>query len=50
MYILGLPFEINQVNETLAYTWNEAMKVEMETSNLPSDIIKYPDPYKKDTK
>jgi len=50
MYILGLPYHIKQVNKALANTWNEALKSESEARNLPSDIIKSPDPFKKETK
>jgi hypothetical protein len=47
MYILGLPYHIAQVNMDLAVTWNEALKAELETRNLPGDIVKHPDPFKK---
>jgi hypothetical protein len=50
MYILGLPYHIEQLNEQLANVWNEENKAENEARNLPSDIIKSPDPYKKETK
>jgi hypothetical protein len=46
MYILGLPYQLEQVNEALASTWNEALKSEAETRNLPSDIVKSPEPFK----
>jgi len=50
MYTLGLPYHIEQVNKALANTWNEALKSRNEARNLPSDIIKSPDPFKKETK
>ena len=50
MYILGLPYHIEQVNKALANTWNEALKSKNEARNLPSDIIKSPDPFQKETK
>jgi hypothetical protein len=50
MYILGLPYSIQQVTEQLAYTWNDAYKAKNEIQNLPTDIIKSPEPFKKDTK
>jgi hypothetical protein len=50
MYILGLPYRIEDVNEARASTWNEVLKAENESRNPPTDIIKSPDPFKKDTK
>jgi hypothetical protein len=50
MYILGLPYRIEDVNEALANIWNEALKSENESRNLPSDIIKSLNPFKKETK
>jgi hypothetical protein len=34
----------------LAVTWNEALKAELESRNLPGDFVKHPDPFKKDSK
>ena len=45
MYILGLPYQLEQINEALASTWNKAFKSEAETRNLPSDIVKSPEPF-----
>jgi hypothetical protein len=50
MHILGAYFPIDQVNEVMANMWNEAMKAELEAAKAPSDMIKIPDPFKKDTK
>jgi hypothetical protein len=50
MYIFGLPYHIAQVNMNLAVAWNEALKAELESRNLPGDIAKHPDPFKKDSK
>lgn len=50
MYILGQPFEIQAVTELLAETWAEIMKVEKEAATAPTDLIKVPEQFKKDTK
>jgi hypothetical protein len=50
MYILGLLYHIEHVSEQLANIWNEASQAKNEARNIPSDIMKPPDPYKKDTK
>jgi hypothetical protein len=52
MYILGIPYELNQVTKELPTVWNRACKSEIEAvkamNNL--DIVKQPEHFKKETK
>jgi hypothetical protein len=52
MYNLGIPYELDQVTEELAMTWNHAQKSELEavrtSSNL--DMVKQPEHFKGETK
>jgi hypothetical protein len=52
MYILGIPYELDQVTEELAMTWNHARQSELEavkkSSNL--DMVKQPEHFKRETK
>ncbi len=50
MHIIGSPFSIEDVNEPLAEMWGESMKIEREASQAPADLIKVPEPFKKETK
>lgn len=50
MYILGVPYDIALVNEPLAEAWNESRKAEAEAAEAPDDLVKKPEPFKKDTK
>jgi len=50
MYIMGRPYQIDEVNQQLAETWLEIMNVEEEAAKAPTDLIKNPEPFKKDTK
>jgi hypothetical protein len=50
MHILGMQFEVNQVTEHLAEIWNETMRSEQEAAKVSTEIIKAPEPFKKDTK
>ncbi len=50
MYIMGRPYQIDEVNQQLAETWLEIMNVEEEAAKAPTDLIKTPEPFKKDTK
>jgi hypothetical protein len=50
MHILGAEYPIEHVNEIMADMWTEAMKAELEAAKAPSDIVKMPEPFKKDTK
>jgi hypothetical protein len=50
MYILGTPFEANLVDDDLAEQWIEVMKEEAEAAKAPNDLLKLPEPFKKETK
>ena len=52
MYILGLPYELELVTEEHAVLWNQAQKSEKEdvTTSSSLDLVKQPDPFKKETK
>jgi hypothetical protein len=52
MYILGLPYKLDQVTEEYATLWNQARKSEKEATRTTSalDLVKQPDPFKKETK
>ncbi len=50
MHILGAEYPIEQVDEAMADMWNEAMKAELEAAKAPTDIVKMPESFKKDTK
>jgi hypothetical protein len=50
MHILGNPYEIQDVTEPLAEQWAELMKTEKEAATAPTDLIKMPEAFKKDTK
>jgi hypothetical protein len=44
------PIEANLVDEDLAEQWNEVMKEEAEAAKAPNDLLKLPEPFKKETK
>jgi hypothetical protein len=52
MYTLGLPYELDLVTEQHATLWNQARKSEKEAARTSStlDLVKQPDPFKKETK
>jgi hypothetical protein len=50
MHIIGAPYDVNDVDEPLTKMWNESMKVEKEATTAPEDMIKAPEPFKKETK
>jgi len=50
MHIIGSPYNIEAVDESLAEMWSESMKAEKEAAEVQGDIIKAPEPFKKDTK
>jgi len=50
MHITGRPYNVQDVDEQLAAGWAETMKIEKEASVTPTDIIKAPEPFKKETK
>jgi len=50
MHIIGEPYGIEQVTEELALNWNVARKAEQEAAKAPQDMVKQPDPFKKETK
>ncbi len=50
MYILGTPYGADLITEELAMQWNELMKEESEATKAPTDLIKLPEAFKKDTK
>jgi hypothetical protein len=50
MHILGLPYTTDLVTLPLAEVWNETGKSEQEAEKVPTDLVKAPEPYKKDTK
>jgi hypothetical protein len=50
MHILGLPYTVDFVTLPLAETWNEIRKSEKEAEKVPTDLVKAPESYKKDTK
>jgi hypothetical protein len=47
---MGRPYEINKVDQQLAERWSEIMNIEAEATKAPMDLIKTPEPFKKDTK
>jgi len=50
MHIIGATYDINEVNKPLAEMWVESRKVEQEAADVPTDLIKIPETFKKDTK
>ncbi len=50
MYILGASYGADLITEELAMQWNELMKEESEATKAPTDLIKLPEAFKKDTK
>jgi hypothetical protein len=50
MYILGAPHGADLVNEKMADQWSEIMKEEAEAAKAPTDLLKLPEPFKKDAK
>jgi len=50
MYIIGSPYDINDVNEPLAEMWVESIKAEKEAATVAGDMVKLPEAFKKDTK
>jgi hypothetical protein len=50
MYILGAPYDVALITEPLAESWSEIRKAEKEAAEAPDDLIKKPEPFKKDTK
>jgi hypothetical protein len=50
MHILGAPYDAALVNQEMAEQWSEVMKQESEAAKAPTDLLKLPEPFKKDTK
>jgi len=52
MHILGIPYELDQVTEAHAMRWNQACKSEKEAAKMATalDLVKQPDPFKKESK
>jgi hypothetical protein len=50
MHIIGMVYDIEDVNEPLAEMWVESMKAKHEAAKVPGDMVKTPEPFKKDTK
>jgi len=50
MHILGMSYEIGDVTEELVETWIEIMKMELEAVKAPTELIKLPETFKKDSK
>ncbi len=50
MYILGASHDATLVTEHLAEQWSEMMKEETEATKAPTDLLKLPEQFKKDTK
>jgi len=50
MHILGLLYDIQNVNEELDKRWNEQMKTEHEAAKTPNELVKIPEAFKKDSK
>jgi hypothetical protein len=50
MYILGQDFDETLIDKEMARAWTTVMRDENEASDLSTDIVKAPDPFKKDTK
>jgi len=50
MHILGIAYPLEQVTQELALNWNDARKAEVESAKVPKDMVKQPDPFKKETK
>lgn len=50
MYILGQDFDETLIDLQMARAWTTVMREENDASNLTTDVVKTPDPFKKDTK
>ena len=50
MYIMGRTYHLDDVNQQLAEVWLGIMNAKEEASKAPTDLIKTPEPFKKDTK
>jgi hypothetical protein len=50
MHIIGKDYTLHMVDENMAEEWAEAMKIEAEASKALNNLIKTPEPFKKDTK
>jgi hypothetical protein len=50
MYILGADFDETLIDREMAQIWSATMKEEAEAAKTPIDIVKAPEPFKKDTK
>jgi hypothetical protein len=50
IYLLGAPFEANLVDEDLAEQWNDVMKEEAKVAKASNDLVKSPEPFKKEMK
>jgi hypothetical protein len=50
MYIIGSPYDVNDINKPLAEMWVESMKVEKEEAIVVGGMVKLPEAFKKDTK
>jgi hypothetical protein len=48
MHIIGLPYDVNDINEPLAEMWVESMEMEKEAADAPTDMVKMPEAFKKD--
>jgi hypothetical protein len=50
MHILGMRYDIKDVNEALADALSEIMKTELEAAKVLKKLVKMPESFKKDTK
>lgn len=50
MNIIGLPYDVNDINKPRAEMWVESMKMKKEAANTPGNMVKMPEAFKKDTK
>jgi hypothetical protein len=50
MHILGAPYDAELINLEMAEQWSEIMKQEAEAAKTPTDLLKLPEPFKRDTK
>ncbi len=50
MHILGASYEASLINQEMAEQWSEVMKQELEAAKAPTDLLKLPEPFKKDMK
>jgi hypothetical protein len=50
MYIVGEDFDETLIDADMARAWGTVMKDESDASEVKTDVVKMPDPFKKDTK